>query len=156
MIILHFHLQFLLFWTDFLWELAEAFEKPTEVPIFCTLTHSNKKVWFSWKGHSILSCAEGGMIHSIPSTLVLVSKYFPAAGWESLSFSVVTTLCLYHNWLQQEQLYSGPLETSAWNFLTSSVMVELYTFFSFWYWRWFASLSFLWSAASFAIFSFWY
>ena len=71
------------------------------------------------------------------------------------------TLCLYHNWLQQEQMYSGPLKTLAWNFLINElsyihVMVGLYTFFSFWYWCRFASLSCLSSADSFAIFSFWY
>ena len=53
-------------------------------------------------------------------------------------------------------MYSGSLETLAWNFLISSLRVELYTFFSFWYWHWFANLSCLWSADSFAIFSFWY
>ena len=137
------------------------------MPTICTLTHSNKKVWFCWKGHSILSCAgwyfsfficlqQDWRIPLIPSTLVLVNKYSPAVGLKSLSFSAVITLCLYHNWLQQEQMYSGPLETLAWNFLILSLRVELYTFFSFWYWHWFVNLSCLWSADSFEIFSFWY
>ena len=50
---------------------------------------------------------------TIPSTLILVSKYFPAVGLESLSFSAMITLCLYHYWLQQEQMYSRRLETLA-------------------------------------------
>ena len=135
------------------------------------ILHSNsfksKKSGFAGKDIPFLA-AQGGILsffkclyqdwqmHSIPPTLVLVSKYFSAVGLVSLSFSAVITLCLYHNWLQQEQMYSGPLETLACNFLISPVMVGLYTFFSFWYWCWFVSLSCLWSADSFAIFSFWY
>ena len=50
------------------------------------------------------------------------------------------TLCLYHNCMVTTRA-NGPLETLAWNFLISSVMFELHTFFSFWYWCWFAGLS---------------
>ena len=67
-------------------------------------------------------------IHSVLSTLVLLSRYLPTLGLDFLTLWAESTLCLYHNWSQQLQMYIAPWETILWNLYRQSWIQEAFLF----------------------------
>ena len=52
--------------------------------------------------------------HSLFPTLHLFERYFVTVVLDNLKLSARVTLCLYHNWSQQLQIYKYTLETKEW------------------------------------------